>query len=61
LFVEKIKSRFNLQKQAHQEAKVCCNQWRAEVWWCQGRLLDCMPTYQILVLRSGVCWSLLLD
>jgi len=19
------------------------DQWRAEVWWCAGRLLDCMP------------------
>jgi len=33
-------------------------QWRAEVWWCQGRLLDCMPHYQILVLSSGVWWLL---
>jgi len=36
-------------------------QWRAEVWWCPGRLLDWMPTSQILVLSSGVWWSLLLD
>jgi len=20
------------------------DQWRAEVWWCAGRLLDCIPT-----------------
>jgi len=20
-----------------------CRQWRAEVWWCPGRLLDWMP------------------
>jgi len=33
----------------------------AEVWWCPGRLLDCMPPYQILVLSSGVWWSLLLN
>jgi len=33
----------------------------AEVWWCPGRLLDWMPPYQILVLSSGVWWSLLLD
>jgi len=37
------------------------NQWRAEVWWCVGRLLDCMPPYQILVLSSSVWRSLLLD
>ena len=36
-------------------------QWRAEVWWCPGRLLPWMPPYQILVLRSGVWWSMLLD
>jgi len=36
-------------------------QWRAEVWWCRGRLLDSMPLYKILVLSSGVWWSLLLD
>jgi len=36
-------------------------QWRAEVWWCPGRLLDWMPPYQILVFSSGVWWSLLLD
>ena len=35
-------------------------QWREEVWWYLGRLLDCMPAYQILVLISGVGWSLLL-
>jgi len=29
-------------------------QWRAEVWWCLGRLLDWMPSFQILVLSSGV-------
>jgi len=23
---------------------------RAEVWCCAGQLLDCMPSYQILVL-----------
>jgi len=34
---------------------------RAEVWWCLGRLLDCMPPEQMLVLSSGVWWSLLLD
>jgi len=41
----------------------CINtaQWRAEVWWCPGRLLDWMPPYQILVLSSGVWWSLVLD
>ena len=39
------------------------DKWRAEVWWCPGRLLDCMPptAYQIVVLRSSVWWSLLLD
>jgi len=37
------------------------SQWRAEVWSCPGRLLDWMPPYQILVLSSGVWWSLLLD
>jgi len=37
------------------------HQWRTEVWWCPGRLLDWMPLYQILVLNSGVWWSLLLD
>jgi len=21
----------------------CNKQWRAEVWWCPGRLLHCMP------------------
>ena len=36
-------------------------QWRAEVWWCPGRLLDCMSPYQILVLSSGIWWSLSLD
>ena len=36
-------------------------QWYAEVWWCPGRLLDWLPPYQILVLSSGVWWSLLLD
>jgi len=36
-------------------------QWRAEVWWCPGRLLAWMPPYQILVLSSGIWWSLLLD
>jgi len=36
-------------------------QWRAEVCWCPGRLLDWMPPHQILVLSSGVWWSLLLD
>jgi len=39
----------------------CPPQWRAEVWWCPGRLFDWIPPYQILVLRSGVWWSLLLD
>ena len=39
----------------------CRHQWRAEVWWCPGRLLDWMPPYQILVFSSGVWWSLLLD
>jgi len=38
-----------------------CHQWRADVWWCPGRLLDCMPPYHILVLSSGVWWELLLD
>jgi len=23
--------------------KYSVDQWRAEVWWCPGRLLDCMP------------------
>jgi len=41
--------------------KATPNQWRAEVWWCLGRLLDRMPPYQILVLSSGVWWSLSLD
>jgi len=36
-------------------------QWRAEVWGCSGRLLDCMHPYQNLVSSSGVWWSLLLD
>jgi len=36
-------------------------QWRAEVSWCPGRLLVCMPPYQILALSSGLWWSLLLD
>jgi len=36
-------------------------QWRAEVSWCPGRLLDCIPPSQILQLSSGVWWSLLLD
>jgi len=35
-------------------------QWRAEVWWFPERLLDWMPPYQILVLSSGVWWSLFL-
>jgi len=35
-------------------------QWRAEVCWYPGRLLDWMPPYQILILSSGVWWSLLL-
>jgi len=35
-------------------------QWRAEVWWCPGRLLDWMPPYKVLVLSTGVWWSLLL-
>jgi len=37
------------------------SQWRAEVWWCPGRLLDWMSPYQILLLSSGVRGSLLLD
>jgi len=37
------------------------SQWRAEIWWCPGRLLDWIPPYQILVFSSGVWWSLLLD
>jgi len=36
-----------------------CSQWLTEVWWCQGRLLDCISPYQILVLSSGV-WRPLL-
>jgi len=32
-----------------------------EAWWCPGWLFDCMPLYPILVLGSGVWWSLLLD
>ena len=35
-------------------------QWRAEVRWCPGRLLDWMPHSQIMVLSSGVWWSTLL-
>jgi len=45
----------------HDFTMLSCQQWRAEVWWCLGRLLDCMPPYQILILSSGVWWSLLLD
>ena len=37
------------------------SQWRAEVWWCPGRLLDWMPPYQSLALSSGVWWSSLLE
>ena len=37
------------------------NQWRAEVWLCPGWPLDFMPLYQIIILSSGVWWSLLLD
>jgi len=29
-------------------------QWRAEVWWCKGQLLDCMPPYQII----QECWGM---
>ena len=29
-----------------------CMQRRAEIWWCPEQLLDCMPPYQILVLRN---------
>jgi len=36
-------------------------QWRAEVWWCPGWLFDWMLPSRILVLSSGVWWSLLLD
>jgi len=36
-------------------------QWREEVWWCLGRLLDYMPPYQILALSIRVWWSLLLN
>ena len=36
------------------------HQWRAEVWWCPGRLLGCMTPYQIL-LSSCVWCTLLLD
>jgi len=28
-------------------------QWRAEVWWCQGRLLDWMPPYQYWAVAYG--------
>jgi len=32
-------------------------QWRAEVWWCPGRLLDCMHPYQIIaVAHVGHCY-----
>jgi len=37
----------------------CSSQWRAKVWWCTGWLLDYMPPYRILVLCSGIWWSLL--
>jgi len=40
---------------------MCCLQWRAEVWWCPGRLAWLYAPYQILVLNSGVRWSLLLN
>jgi len=36
-----------------------CLQWRVEVYWCLGWLLDWMPPFQILVLSNGVWWSLL--
>ena len=42
-------------------SQLCSSRWRAEVWWCPGRLLNWTPPYQILVLRNGVWWSLLLD
>jgi len=32
----------------------------ADIWWCPGRLLNWMPPYKILVLSSGLWWSLLL-
>jgi len=35
-------------------------QWRADVWWCPGRLLDWTPPFQILVMSSGAWWLLLL-
>jgi len=35
-------------------------QWRAEVWWCPGRQLDCVPPNSAVVLSSGVWWSLML-
>jgi len=34
--------------------------WRAEVWRFPERLLHCMPLYQILILSSGIWWTLLL-
>jgi len=37
-------------------AKLACYQWGADVWWCPGRLPNCMPPSQILVLSCGVCW-----
>jgi len=30
----------------HTWSKLTYNQWRAEVWWCHGRLLDWMPPTQ---------------
>ena len=50
-----------LQINTGRKVRISWNQLRAEVWWCPGRKLDCMPPYQILVLSRGVWWSLLLD
>jgi len=51
----------NTEQNNYLEQDVFRGQWRVEVWWCQGRLLDWMAPYQILVLSSGVYWSFLLD
>jgi len=51
----------HLNKINYRVAVLPTRQWRAEIWRCPGRLLDWMPPSQIMVLSSGVWWSLLLD
>ena len=59
LWYDKFKSRTSVS--LHVDAAHGFIEWRAEVWWCQGQMLDWMPPFEILVLSSAVWWSLLLN